>query len=132
MLRRSRALDPVRSEFGPMLGVVHAAGVAGDGYLLTKTIEEFQQVLAPKVRGIQNIVAWAGEERPEFIVSYSSMTAIIGGAGQSDYSAANAFLDGYTHQLRREGYNASSINWPRMGSQRIVILVNASSSVTNR
>lgn len=106
------ALDPLREEFGTMLGVVHAAGVPGDGYLFTKSTEEFQRVLAPKVNGVRNLVAWAGDARPEFIVSYSSMTAVIGGAGQTDYAAANAFLDGYTHQLRRDGYNASSINWP--------------------
>lgn len=106
------ALDPLRAEFGPLLGIVHAAGVAGDGYLFTKSTAEFQRVLAPKVSGLRNLVAWTGDARPDFIVSYSSMTAVIGGAGQSDYAAANAFLDGYTQQLRRDGYNASSINWP--------------------
>lgn len=106
------ALDRIRNEHGPLRGIVHAAGVAGDGFLYTKPVEEFQRVMAPKAQAMRNLVDWCGEHRPDFFIAFSSMTAITGGAGQSDYAAANAFLDSYAQDLRRQGFNAQAINWP--------------------
>lgn len=106
-------LNSIRDQYGPMLGLIHAAGVAGDGYLFTKSADEFQSVMAPKARGLRNIHDWAMQNRePDFWMSFSSMTATIGGAGQSDYTAANTFLDAYTAELRRRGMRAQTINWP--------------------
>lgn len=106
------ALDEMSEKFGTLRGVVHAAGIAGDGFLFTKSMEEFDEVLAPKVEGLRNIVSYIGDDHIDFLTSFSSMTALIGGPGQADYSAANAYLDALSCQLRSEGVNAKSINWP--------------------
>lgn len=105
-------LDRIRDQYGPLRGIVHAAGVAGDGFLYTKPVEEFQRVMASKAQAMRNLVDWCGEHRPDFFVAFSSMTAITGGAGQADYTAANAFLDSYAQDLRLRGFNAQAINWP--------------------
>lgn len=108
----SESLHEMRTKFGPLRGAVHAAGVIGDGFLFTKSMEDFDRVLAPKVEGLRNLVACSENGELDFLVSFSSMTALIGGPGQSDYTAANAFLDAFTLQLRKSGLNAKSINWP--------------------
>ncbi|MEV0648308.1 SDR family NAD(P)-dependent oxidoreductase [Phytomonospora sp. NPDC050363] len=105
-------VERMRAKFGPIRGIVHTAGVAGDGFLYTKSMDDFDGVLAPKVTGLRNLISVLGEDRPDFVIAYSSMTALIGGPGQSDYTAANAFMDAYVLELRRQGHNAKSINWP--------------------
>ncbi|GIG70505.1 SDR family NAD(P)-dependent oxidoreductase [Phytomonospora endophytica] len=105
-------VERMRAKYGPVRGIVHAAGVAGDGFLYSKSPEEFDRVLAPKVTGLRNLLAALDGDRPDFVITFSSMTAILGGPGQSDYAAANAFMDATVLQLRKSGLNAKSINWP--------------------
>ena len=40
------------------------------------------------------------------------MVSLLGGAGQSDYASANAYMDAYADKLRSEGIACFSINWP--------------------
>ncbi|WP_156753356.1 SDR family NAD(P)-dependent oxidoreductase [Actinokineospora pegani] len=93
-------------------GIVHAAGVAGDGFLATKERADFDAVLAPKVDGGVALVALAKDHPGAFLVFFSSITAIMGGQGQGDYCGANAFLDSLAAKARAEGVRALSVNWP--------------------
>ncbi|WP_225887712.1 SDR family NAD(P)-dependent oxidoreductase [Myxococcus xanthus] len=108
----------VRSAFGPIKAVVHAAGLLRDRYLRDKTSEELQAVAWPKVRGIVNLdLATRGEPLELFLV-FSSIAGAIGNIGQADYAAANAFMDGYAANrdaLVRTGERTGrtlSVNWP--------------------
>jgi myxalamid-type polyketide synthase MxaB len=96
---------------GPLRGVVHAAGVLDDGVLEKQTAERFAWVLAPKVRGAWNLHTQMQQLPLDFFVCFSSMASVLGSGGQSNYSAANAFLDGLAHYRRAQGLPALTINW---------------------
>ncbi|SDO61612.1 type I polyketide synthase [Lentzea jiangxiensis] len=85
----------VRSHFGELHGVVHAAGVAGGGLLQTKTEEQAAAVLAPKVAGTLALADALRDDPVELLVLYSSVASLTVGVGATDYSAANAFLDSF-------------------------------------
>lgn len=93
-------------------GIIHAAGIAGDGFLATKERAVFDAVLAPKVDGSVALLELAKAHPGAFLVFFSSITAITGGQGQGDYCAANAFMDSLAARAKAEGIRALSINWP--------------------
>jgi NAD(P)-dependent dehydrogenase (short-subunit alcohol dehydrogenase family)/acyl carrier protein len=115
------ALRATEERLGPVLGVVHAAGVPGGRLLQLVTPESAEAVLAPKVRGtlaLQAALDSVLAGRPlDFFVLCSSINAAVGGFGQSDYVAANAFLDAFAQaaHLRhgRRGPYTVSIGWDR-------------------
>lgn len=107
----TRALGTISDSFPPLRGIVHAAGVLDDGIALHQDWERFSRVLAPKVQGAWNLHTKTRGAGLDFFVLFSSVAAIWGNAGQSSYSAANAFLDALAHERRAQGLPALSINW---------------------
>ncbi len=101
-------LTSVRAEFGPVNGVVHAAGVLRDGFALTKSDEDFAAVLAPKVAGLRALDTATADDPLDFFVAFSSIAAHIGNAGQTDYAYANAYLEAYAERHGR----ITAIAWP--------------------
>ena len=101
----------IRREVGPVQGVIHTAGVAGRGYLLTSDRQGYESVLAPKVAGAWNLHKATLADDLAFFVLASSRTSLVGAPGQSDYTAANAFLNAFARYRRRLGLPALSINW---------------------
>jgi myxalamid-type polyketide synthase MxaB len=95
----------------PLRGVIHAAGVLDDGVLDRQTAERFARVLAPKVYGAWHLHTLTRELPLDFFVLFSSMASVLGSAGQTNYSAANTFLDALAHHRRAQGLPALSINW---------------------
>ncbi|MFA7756640.1 SDR family NAD(P)-dependent oxidoreductase [Streptomyces sp. NRRL B-2790] len=103
------ALDALRGEAGPVATVVHAAGVLDDAILANLTDERVRRVLAPKVLGTALLTELVPEARD--LVLFASAAGLLGSAGQSPYSAANAFLDAWAHHLSRTGRRALSLDW---------------------
>ncbi|WP_431873287.1 SDR family NAD(P)-dependent oxidoreductase [Amycolatopsis sacchari] len=107
--RLDRALDEVTAEFGPVTGVFHLAGVAGDRMMQFRRREDAEKVLRPKVSGTIALAgALAGRPPVDFVVCFSSRAALTGMVGGGDYAAANAFLDAYA--AGKPGW--LSIGWP--------------------
>ncbi|MEV6318747.1 SDR family NAD(P)-dependent oxidoreductase [Streptomyces sp. NPDC051776] len=103
------ALDAVRREAGPVTTVVHAAGVLDDATLANLTVESVRRVLAPKVLGTALLTELVPEA--DNLVLFASVAGLLGSAGQSTYSAANAFLDAWAHHLAHSGRRALSLDW---------------------
>ena len=101
----------IRRGVGPVQGVIHTAGVAGRGYLLTSRKQDYEAVLAPKVAGTWNLhQATLGDDLAFFVLA-SSRTALVGAPGQSDYTAANAFLNAFARYRASLGLPALAICW---------------------
>jgi myxalamid-type polyketide synthase MxaB len=98
---------------GPIRGIVHAAGVLDDGILLNQDWVRFRNVMAAKVDGAWHLHTLSRSLPLDFFVCYSSMASMLGSPGQSNYAAANAFLDALAHHRRSLGLPALSINWGR-------------------
>lgn len=93
-------------------GVFHSAGVLGDGLARTLTSERIDEVLAPKIGGAHALdAAFPPDRRPGAVVLFSSISAVHGNLGQSSYSAANAYVDGFAAARRTDGEAWFSLGW---------------------
>ncbi|MFF5781753.1 SDR family NAD(P)-dependent oxidoreductase [Streptomyces virginiae] len=109
--------EVVRTE-GALHGVFHAAGVVRDGYLVRKDPRDVADVLAPKILGARALDEATAALPLDAFVLFSSVAAVTGNLGQSDYAFANGFLDGFA--TRRAGQVARgerhgrtlSVQWP--------------------
>jgi acyl transferase domain-containing protein/acyl carrier protein len=98
--------------FGEIHGVIHAAGVAGAGMIQLKTPEIAESVFAPKVKGTLVLNDVLKDVKLDFLAFCSSLSSILGGFGQVDYCAANAFLDSFAHfNTIKNGKFTVAINW---------------------
>lgn len=108
-------LEKVNASLPPLRGVIHAAGVLDDGVLQQMSWERFTKVMAPKVLGGWHLHQLTQELPLDFFVCFSSASSLLGSAGQGNYAAANAFLDGLAHHRRSLGLPGLSVNWGAWG-----------------
>jgi acyl transferase domain-containing protein/acyl carrier protein len=103
------ALSALLKGIPNLTGVIHAAGVVDDGTLESLTPEQVDRVLRPKVDAAWHLHELAGDV--ELFVLFSSATSILGTAGQANYAAANAYLDGLAAHRHAAGLPAVSLSW---------------------
>ena len=95
----------------PLRGIVHAAGVIDDALLEQQSLARFATVMQPKVYGAWHLHTLTQAMPLDFFVCFSSAVSILGSLGQSNYAAANAFMDTLMQQRRQMGLPGVSINW---------------------
>lgn len=95
----------------PLGGVIHSAGVLADATMANLKWEHFVPVFAAKVAGAANLDSVLGNRPLDFLVLYSSTSALLGAAGQANHAAANAYLDALAWSRRSRGLAGQSINW---------------------
>jgi NADP-dependent 3-hydroxy acid dehydrogenase YdfG len=106
-----------KARFGTLHGVIHAAGVLRNSFLLHKEIEDLRQVIAAKVFGTLNLDQALKTEPLDAFLLCSSIASVLPEAGQSDYAFANRFLDEFAsrrEELRAQGLRSGrtlAINW---------------------
>ncbi|MBB3643402.1 type I polyketide synthase [Variovorax atrisoli] len=106
------AAAQARARFGAIHGVIHAAGHANSGMIGQRTRAMVDAVFAPKLRGTQALLEAVREDALDFVLFCSSISAMAGGLGMSDYAAANAYLDALAAQVQRSARHAVfSVNW---------------------
>ncbi len=92
-------------------GIVHAAGALADKAFSATSAAMLQQVLSPKMAGINSLLAAIQLQGLDFVVLYSSIASMMPNYGQAAYAAANGYLDGMATWLCQQGVPAQSINW---------------------
>ena len=91
----SDLIKHIVKEYGKLNGIIHSAGIIKDNYILKKTREELQEVMAPKVVGLENLDEASKDLELDFFLLFSSVSGGLGNAGQADYAMANTFMDAY-------------------------------------
>jgi polyketide synthase PksN len=105
-------------EYGKLDGIIHSAGINADNYIVNKVDTDYRSVLLPKVSGTSNLDLASKDQNLDFFVMFSSIASAMGNPGQSDYAAANGFMDQfsvYRNELVSSGDRSGqtlSINWP--------------------
>lgn len=105
----------LRSTYPRITGIFHAAGVGGSGAIANTSSAQMWQAMACKVQALQHIKQYFLPLQAQFLVLNSSMSAIVGVYGQTDYASANNYLDAWAQQQSEQDEFATrivSINWP--------------------
>ncbi|WP_408653894.1 type I polyketide synthase [Jatrophihabitans sp.] len=103
-------LDSIPAEH-PLTGVVHSAGVLDDATVDGLSTHQFDTVFAPKLDGAWHLHELTRDLPLSTFLMFSSVAGVLGNAGQGNYAAANAFLDGLAGHRHRLGLPAVSIDW---------------------
>ncbi|GAB04314.1 putative polyketide synthase, partial [Gordonia amarae NBRC 15530] len=100
------SLAQVRQSLGPIVGLVHGAGVLADKRLEDLDDDGFLRVFCTKLIGAENLLAATAGDELRFIALFSSIAARAGNPGQAAYASANAALDSIAaREARRRGDN---------------------------
>ncbi|HFI0331983.1 TPA: 3-oxoacyl-[acyl-carrier-protein] reductase [Streptococcus suis] len=86
--------------------LVNNAGITKDGMALRMTEEDFDRVLKVNLTGTFNmtqvVLKPMTKAREGAIINLSSVSALIGNAGQANYAASKAGVIGFTKAIARE------------------------------
>lgn len=118
-----KAISSIKQKFPhcPIRGVFHSAVVLHDGLIESLDKSLYEKVFKPKVNGALNLHHATKHCQLDYFVCYSSISAFLGNASQTNYAAANTFLDMFCQYRRKLGLAGQSINW---GALNLGLLLN--------
>ncbi|MBI4852598.1 MAG: SDR family NAD(P)-dependent oxidoreductase [Acidobacteria bacterium] len=106
----SNVINSISKE-SPLKGVIHCAGVVSDDTTTNMNHKKLSSVFSSKVLGTWNLHLLTKGKNLDFFIMFSSLSGVIGAAGQSNYSAANTFLDVLAAYRQKQGLVAQSLAW---------------------
>jgi acyl transferase domain-containing protein/NADP-dependent 3-hydroxy acid dehydrogenase YdfG/acyl carrier protein len=104
------AYAEISRDLPPVAGVANGAMVLHDNPFLGMSFEQMDRVLRPKVDGSRYLDELFANEPLDFFIMFSSVAWVIGNPGQSNYSAANAYMAALATMRRARGQAASIID----------------------
>ncbi|KAM7190948.1 lovastatin nonaketide synthase [Rhypophila sp. PSN 637] len=94
----------------PIRGVIQLSMALQDRAVDNMTAEDWYTAVRPKVDGTWNLHNSLANTVLDFFVMFSSTSGLMGQYGQSNYAAANCFLDAFVQYRHRLGLAASVID----------------------
>ena len=106
-------VQQVESQWGPVTGVIHGAGVLADKAIVDKTDDQFQLVYNTKIQGLRALMEATRQSPIRTWVQFSSVAARAGNTGQCDYAMANEVLNKTAGQMAAQhpDWTVKSLNW---------------------
>lgn len=102
----NETMKAVTNDLGKIDILVNNAGITRDGLMLRMKDEDFDAVLDTNLKGAFNMIraCYSGFIRKKSgrIINISSVSGIMGNAGQANYSASKAGVIGLTKSVARE------------------------------
>ena len=100
------AVVKIRADFGTVQFLVNNAGITHDGLLAMMKEEDFDAVLDTNLKGAFNMIRHMTglfiRAREGCIINITSVSGMMGNAGQCNYSASKAGLIGLTKSVAKE------------------------------
>jgi NAD(P)-dependent dehydrogenase (short-subunit alcohol dehydrogenase family) len=93
----------------PLTAVAHAAAALDDGVLTSMDGERLRRVMAPKIDAAIHLHELTRDLPLSEFILFSSAACSLGNPGQSNYAAANAFLDALAAARQAEGLPALAL-----------------------
>lgn len=94
------------SSYGHIDILVNNAGITRDGLLMKMSEDDFDAVIDTNLKGafhtIRHLSRYLLKQRSGKIINISSVSGVIGNAGQANYSASKAGIIGLTKSVARE------------------------------
>ena len=98
--------DDVLKEFGSIDVLVNNAGITKDGLLMRMSEEDFDRVMNINMKSVFNmtkaVLRPMLKQRKGSIINMSSVVGVKGNAGQANYSASKAAINGFTKSTALE------------------------------
>ena len=111
----SKVFDGIRSQCGPITGIVHGAGMEDSKLVADKSWDTFSKVVSVKIDGWRALVDAAGDDLSDLRVlcAFTSVAGRFGNGGQTDYAAANNILDAEMSRIaaHEDAPRAVAIAW---------------------
>ncbi len=99
-------VEQIKADFGTIHILVNNAGITRDGLVARMKESEFDEVLRVNLKGAFNMIRHCSgifiRNKGGSIVNISSISGMIGNAGQANYSASKAGVLGLTRSVARE------------------------------
>ena len=99
-------VSKIKIDFGTVHVLVNNAGITRDGLIAMMNEDDFDSVLNTNLKGTFNMIRHCTglliRNREGCIINISSVTGLIGNAGQSNYAASKAGLIGLTKSIAKE------------------------------
>ena len=102
----NQLFDSIEKEFGNVQVLVNNAGITQDGLLMRMDDNAWERVLdvnlTPVFRTSKRAIKGMMKARQGRIINITSVVAAMGNAGQTNYTASKAGIEGFTRSLARE------------------------------
>lgn len=99
-------IKEVTAKFGRIDILVNNAGITRDGLLMRMSEDDFDAVIDTNLKGTFNCIRFASrqmmKQRSGRIINLSSVSGVLGNAGQANYCASKAGVIGLTKSAARE------------------------------